>query len=174
MFPGAPRPHKGLEDVLIALEILNQQDLRLVIVGENPYDDYDKEIISKWGKWIIRLPRQPFEKMPEVLSSAHVIVVPQRKSLTSDSQFPLKISDGMAMAKPIITTNLGDIPRVLGKSGYIVAPNSPNQIAKTIKTIFRDYKKAEIKGREARERLIKMYSVNVMARILKKVLLNIA
>ena len=27
MLPGAPRPHKGVEDVLDALELLNQDDL---------------------------------------------------------------------------------------------------------------------------------------------------
>lgn len=36
MFPGAPRPYKGLEDILTALDLLNQADLRLVIVGEVP------------------------------------------------------------------------------------------------------------------------------------------
>ncbi|MEO1184810.1 MAG: glycosyltransferase family 1 protein, partial [Cyanobacteria bacterium J06636_27] len=49
MFPGSPRPHKGVEDVLIALDELNQPDLKLVIVGSNPYDDYDKKLVGKWG-----------------------------------------------------------------------------------------------------------------------------
>ena len=81
MFPGAPRPHKGVEDVLIALDKLNQADLRLAIVGGSPYDDYDDRLIEKWGRWIIKLPRCPVEAMPEILAAAHVVVVPQRRIL---------------------------------------------------------------------------------------------
>ncbi|NES81170.1 MAG: glycosyltransferase family 4 protein, partial [Moorea sp. SIO2B7] len=54
MFPGAPRPYKGVEDVLMALDKLNQPDLRLVIVGGSPYDDYDNQLQKEWGKWIIK------------------------------------------------------------------------------------------------------------------------
>ena len=36
MFPGAPRPYKGLEDVLAAMDRLNEPDLKLVIVGGSP------------------------------------------------------------------------------------------------------------------------------------------
>jgi uracil DNA glycosylase len=32
------------EDVLDALELLNQNDLRLVIIGGSPYDDYDDRL----------------------------------------------------------------------------------------------------------------------------------
>jgi glycosyltransferase involved in cell wall biosynthesis len=64
MFPGAPRPYKGLEDVLIALEQLNQDDIKLVIVGGSPYDEYDDQLIQRWGKWIIQLPKTPAIMMP--------------------------------------------------------------------------------------------------------------
>jgi len=59
MFPGAPRPHKGVEDVLVALEQLNQPDLKLVIVGGSPYDNYDEQLQAKWGRWLIQLPKCP-------------------------------------------------------------------------------------------------------------------
>ncbi|WP_027250321.1 glycosyltransferase, partial [Planktothrix agardhii] len=78
MFPGAPRPHKGVEDVLMALDYLNQDDYRLVIVGGSPYDDYDDQLIQQWGRWIIQIPRSPVETMPEIVAAAHVVVVPQR------------------------------------------------------------------------------------------------
>ena len=106
MFPGAPRPHKGVEDVLIALDNLNQPDLKLVIVGSNPYDNYDKKLIEKWGNRIIKLSKFPVETMPEVLAAADVVVVPQRKNYTTLAQFPLKLTDGMAMGKPILSTKV--------------------------------------------------------------------
>jgi len=170
MFPGAPRPHKGVEDVLVALDQLNDPSLRLVIIGGSPYDNYDDMLIERWGRWIIKLPKQPVEKMPEIVSAAHVVVVPQRDTLTAQAQFPLKLTDGMAMAKPILSTNVGDIPDILNHTGYLVAPNSPNQLADKIKWIFNNFEEASDRGLQARRRCVELYSVDAMAAILSSVI----
>ena len=169
MFPGAPRPHKGVEDVLDALELLNQDDLRLVIIGGSPYDDYDDRLKKRYGKWIIQLPRSPVEKMPELVAAAHVLVVPQRNTLTAIAQFPLKLSDGMAMAKPILSTTVGDIPEILGGTGYLVEPQNPPQIAEMITEIFANWDLAERKGKQGRDRCLEFYGTKAMSKILMDV-----
>ncbi|MFB2835373.1 glycosyltransferase family 4 protein [Floridanema evergladense] len=173
MFPGAPRPHKGVEDVLMALEKLNQPDLRLVIVGGSPYDDYDDKLMQQWGRWIIKLPRCSVETMPEVLAAADIVVVPQRDSLAARAQFPLKLTDGMAMAKPVLTTKVGDIPEILGGTGYLVEPNSPDQIAQQIEYIFHNLSAANEKGKQARERCITYYSVDSMSAVLSNLIASL-
>jgi glycosyltransferase involved in cell wall biosynthesis len=170
MFPGAPRPHKGVEDVLMALEKLNQSDLRLVIVGGSPYDDYDDKLIEKWGRWIIKLPKCSVEVMPEVVSAAHIVVVPQRDTLTARAQFPLKLTDGMAMAKPVLSTRVGDIPSILEDTGYLVNPSSPEQLAQQIQYIFDDLDAAQERGKKARVRCVGKYSIKAMAPVLKTVI----
>jgi glycosyltransferase involved in cell wall biosynthesis len=170
MFPGAPRPHKGVEDVLMALEQLNQPDLRLVIVGGSPYDNYDQQLIEKWGRWIIKLPKCPVEKMPHVLAAAHIVVVPQRDTLTARAQFPLKLSDGMAMAKPVLSTRVGDIPEIVADTGYLVQPSCPEDIAQQIELIFANLELANERGKRARERCVEKYSVEAMASSLKFVI----
>lgn len=173
MFPGSPRPHKGLEDVLIALDQLNQLDLRLVIVGGNPYDDYDDKLIQQWRRWIIKLPKYPVDFMPSVVAAAHIVVVPQRDTLTARAQFPLKLTDGMSMAKPVLSTRVGDIPEILGETGYLVEPSSPEQIASKIEWIFQNLESANEQGRKARERCVKYYSVETMASVLAEVIAGI-
>ncbi|MGH7999128.1 MAG: glycosyltransferase family 4 protein [Brasilonema sp.] len=170
MFPGAPRPHKGVEDVLMALDRLNQSDLRLVIVGGSPYDDYDDKLIQRWGRWIIKLPRCPVEVMPEVVAAAHVVVVPQRDTIIARAQFPLKLTDGMAMAKPVLSTRVGDIPEILGETGYLVDPDSPEQIANQIDLIFQNLESANERGLNARNRCIEKYSIETMASTLESVI----
>ncbi|MBW4452164.1 MAG: glycosyltransferase family 4 protein [Nostoc indistinguendum CM1-VF10] len=170
MFPGAPRPHKGVEDVLIALDELNQQDLKLVIVGGSPYDDYDQQLIEKWGRWIIKLPKCPVEVMPEVVAAAHVVVVPQRDSIIARAQFPLKLTDGMAMAKPVLSTRVGDIPEILAETGYLVDPNCPQQIAAQIQLIFADIEQAKEQGRKARKRCLEKYSLEAMGATLSELI----
>jgi Glycosyltransferase len=170
MFPGAPRPHKGVEDVLMALEQLNEPDLKLAIVGGSPYDDYDDQLMQQWGRWMIKLPRFPVETMPEVLAAAHVVVVPQRDTLTALAQFPLKLTDGMAMAKPVLSTRVGDIPGILGGTGYLVDPNSPAQISQKIQWIFQNLTAANFQGMKARERCVEKYSIQTMAPILSDII----
>lgn len=171
MFPGTARPHKGLEDILMALEQLNQPDLKLVLVGgRNIGDGYVEHLLTKWQPWVIQLPQQPIEEMPEVVAAAHIVVVPQRSSSTAIAQFPLKLTDGMAMAKPILSTLVGDIPEILGNTGYLVDPNAPEQLAVQIKLIFDDLDAANAKGLESRQRCIQNYSLEAMANILAGVL----
>lgn len=173
MFPGAPRPHKGVEDVLMALEQLNQPDLRLVIVGGSPYDNYDDKLMEQWGRWTIKMPKYPVEVMPDVVAAAHIVVVPQRNTLTAVAQFPLKLTDGMAMAKPVLSTQVGDIPEILGETGFLAEPNSPAQLAKQIQWIFDNQIAARDRGMRARERCVEKYSLQAMASILSDVIAHL-
>ncbi|MCG8362810.1 MAG: glycosyltransferase family 4 protein [Pseudanabaenales cyanobacterium] len=169
MFPGAPRPYKGLEDVLAALDQLNEPDLKLVIVGGSPYDDYDDRLMQKWGRWIIQLPKFSYSVMPDVIAAAHIVVVPQQNAPAAQAQFPLKLTDGMAMAKPILATRVGDIPEILGNTGFLVEPGSPSQIATEIQWIFQHLDDANTRGLEARKRCVKHYSIDAMAALLSSV-----
>ncbi|MDJ0706690.1 MAG: glycosyltransferase family 4 protein [Leptolyngbyaceae cyanobacterium MO_188.B28] len=170
MFPGAPRPYKGLEDVLTALDQLNQPDLKLVIVGGSPYDDYDDRLMRKWGRWIIQLPKLPYSVMPDVIAAAHIIVVPQQNVPAAQAQFPLKLTDGMAMAKPILATRVGDIPEILGETGFLVDPSAPDQLATEIQRIFQNLDEANARGLDARKRCIKCYSIDTMASLLSTII----
>ncbi|TVQ07400.1 MAG: glycosyltransferase [Leptolyngbya sp. DLM2.Bin27] len=170
MFPGAPRPYKGLEDVLTAMDMLNQPDLKLVIVGGSPYDDYDRTLLDRWPQHLIYLGKQPYEAMPEVIAAAHAVVVPQRQTPAAAAQFPLKLTDGMAMAKPILVTRVGDMPEILGHTGYLARPDDPADLAAQITTIFSDYPQALRLGRLARERCCERYSMVAIAAQLDQLL----
>ena len=170
MFPGTARPHKGLEDVLLALEQLNQPDFRVVIVGGRKPDSYEDDLMARWGRWLIKLPRFPMDQMAEVVAAAHVVVVPQREQATATAQFPLKLTDGMAMAKPILSTRVGDIPNILSGVGYLVDPASPEQIAHQLQLIFKDLAAANHRGQKARAKCVENYSVAAMSEKLRQVL----
>ncbi|MDJ1182025.1 glycosyltransferase family 4 protein [Roseofilum casamattae] len=172
MFPGAPRPYKGIEDVLLALDRLEQPDLRVVIVGGSPYDDYDRRLKERWGRWLIYIPKLPYEKMPEVVAAAHVVLVPQRNTPAALAQFPLKLTDAMAMSKPVLASNVGDLPEILGDTGYLVDPESPEQICDRLQDIFQDFDRANRQGQQGRERCHANYSISSMSNILASLLAN--
>ena len=142
----------------------------MVIVGGSPYDDYDTTLAERWGRWLIQLPKCPYPQMPELVAMAHVVAVPQRNHPAAQAQFPLKLTDGMAMAKPILATTVGDIPHIVGETGYLVEPDSPAQLAEAIERIFSHPQEARLKGQQARARCIEQYSLEAMAPRLEQVL----
>jgi glycosyltransferase involved in cell wall biosynthesis len=160
MFLGTPRPHKGIDDLLSAFKNIKDPDLRLVIIGVENQREFLKGVDSSIRDRVSVLPKTPFNKLPEYLSAADIIAIPQR--LTSDSigQIPARLFDAMAMGKPIIATRISDIPEVLGDCGYLVDPNKPSQLADAVLHIMSHFNEALLKGLAARERCKQMYDMH--------------
>jgi glycosyltransferase involved in cell wall biosynthesis len=96
-------------------------------------------------------------------------VIPQRKNFASVGQVPAKVFDAMAMAKPIIATNVSDLPEILDGCGWIVEPENPEQLAETIQYVLNNSQEADIIGQKARQKCIEKYSWDVMDKILMRV-----
>lgn len=171
MFPGTPRAHKGLEDILLAIEFLKTPNIRLVLVGgRSSSNGYVRALMERWGQWIVRLPAFSADEMPAVVAAAHAIVIPQRDTCVACAQFPMKLTDAMAMAKPILTTTVGDIPEILDGTGFLVQPSNPEELAEMLAHILRDPQAAENRGRNARERFVNSFSLGVVGPVLSAVI----
>ena len=116
---------------------------------------------------------QSFKKVPEFLSIADIFAIPQDNSLSSVGQIPAKVFDAMAMAKPIITTNVSDLPFILNGCGWIVKSGNPLQLAEKIEYVLNNPKEAQDIGLKARKRCIELYSLNVMKESVLGILSNL-
>ncbi len=168
MFFGTPRPHKGIENLIKAVSI-KKENVVLVLVGIDK-NEHSQNLV-KMGKTILKkrfksYGLQSFNKIPEFLTIADLIVIPQRKTASTVGQVPAKIFDAMAMAKPIIATKVSDLPEILDGCGWLVEPEKPKQLAKTIQYVLNNPQKADKMGREARQKCIKKYSWNAMEKLL--------
>jgi glycosyltransferase involved in cell wall biosynthesis len=176
MFFGTPRPHKGVDDLLEAVRLINNQDIILVIVGIDVSNQYCKELIDNAKNTLnnrfIWYGLQPFEKIPEILSIANVVVIPQRESYSTVGQMPAKVFDAMAMAKPIVATKVSDLPEVLKGCGWIVEPGNPKRLAETIELVLDDDEKSKKIGWKARDKFIKKYSWNALEKKLVNIFKN--
>ncbi len=167
MFLGTPRAHKGIDDLIRAVENLDYPDVRLVFIGaESSFDPQRNKSLSDQEKVVV-LPKIPFDQLPKHLSAADILVVPQRDTTDTQGQIPAKLFDAMAMAIPVITTPVSDIPEVLGGNGYLVEPGNPEQLATTLKYVLDHPDEAKEKGKRARQRCIERYDIKVMEKKLK-------
>ena len=162
MFLGTPRPHKGIDDLLIALKKIQNPGLCLVIIGSDNQQKFMKEVDKSIQDRIFVLPEISFDKLPNYLSAADILVIPQR--LTSDSvgQMPAKLYDAMAMAKPVLATRVSDIPEVLGNCGYLVNPGEPSKLGEAIQYILDNPVEAFNKGKAAREKCQRNYDIKIL------------
>ncbi|MCA9750379.1 MAG: glycosyltransferase family 4 protein, partial [Romboutsia sp.] len=176
LFMGTIRPHKGIETLINSISEIPNSTISLLLVG---IDDslYNKEIVllgrRKLLKRFYSFNIQPFFKVPEFLSMADVIVIPQKKNMSSMGQMPAKIFDAMAMEKAIISTSVSDIPEVLKGCGIIIDAESQQEMSDAIKSLFEDVEKREFLGEKARNKFIKNYSYSAMREVLKTIINNI-
>jgi glycosyltransferase involved in cell wall biosynthesis len=165
-FIGTPRPHKGLENLIDAMGLIRDQRFVLMVVGIEE-DTYFAELKKRVEDLRLKdttffFPQQPFKTLPDFLSVADLVVVPQSKRAASYGQVPAKIFDAMAMAKPIIATNIADIPEILRDCGWIVEPDDHRRLADTILYVSNHQDEAKEKGKKARDKCKREYSWNAM------------
>ena len=75
----------------------------------------------------------------------------------------------MAMARPIVATNVSDLPKILSGCGWIVNPNDPAQLAGAIEKVLNAPGLAMEAGRAAREKCIEEYGWDSLEKTLVSV-----
>jgi glycosyltransferase involved in cell wall biosynthesis len=178
MFMGTPRMHKGLSELTEAFKKAEAGNAVLVLAGFDLADRQQKqlhdELKGKLEEKCLILPQQPFEKIPELLSAADIIVIPQQNTLSSVGQIPAKLFDAMAMAKPVIASRINDIPEILKDCGWTYMPGNSNDLAEKLKYALGHPDEARLLGENARRQCVAKYSCRAMAPKMKEVLLKAA
>jgi len=167
LFTGMPHIHKGIDDLVKAIEILSDDAIRLMLVI--PRMDFLRKIKNANNKYIIPVGPQPHSKMPEFLELTDLVVLPQKNTKFAQAQVPGKVFEAMAMTKPIIATNVGDLPEILNDCGWIVEPENPEKLAEKIQYVLSHPEEAKKMGQNARKKCIEKYSWDAMEKILIKI-----
>jgi glycosyltransferase involved in cell wall biosynthesis len=157
VFAGIAHPAKGVGDIIASLRKLGAQrrDWRLVIVG--PVTAYAKELAEQDDR-VILLGTQPPTRTPEFLAMADLVVLPQQVARASQGQMPMKLYEAMAMGLPVISTQMSDIPELLGGCGLVTPPGDLGQLADAIALMLDNPAGAADLGRRARQRIVERYS----------------
>jgi len=165
-FIGSPRAHKGIEDLIGAMELLDERFL-LLVVGLDE-GEYCQSLVAKAKRSRLEsrsafFSEQPFSELVDFLTITDLVVVPQRKMPASYGQVPAKLFDAMSMAKPIIATNVYDIPCVINSCGWIIEPENPKQLAEVISYVSSHPHEASNMGLRAKEKYEARFSWDLMS-----------
>ena len=174
MFFGTLMVYKGVEELIKSVELIKNHNIILVVAGLNyksPYClklvQYAKKVLGK--DRFIDFGLQPFRKIPEFMAIADVVVIPQRETPATIGQMPAKVFDAMAMGKPIIATNVSDLPEVLNGCGWITEPGNTKQLSETIEYVLDNKGVAKEMGWKTRQKCIDKYSWDAVEKVLVKI-----
>jgi glycosyltransferase involved in cell wall biosynthesis len=162
LFLGTPRSHKGIEDLIEAVQLIRNKDINILLVGADSGNPYVQHLIEKANGVLNVVGTRPLSERPYWLSVADMVVLPQRLSSATKGQVPAKLFDAMAMAKPIVASAVSDIPQILEGCGIVVPPNDPKTLADGIGYLIANPDKAAELGAAARRVCAQRYSLEVI------------
>lgn len=154
--------NKGTTYLVEALGILSKKlNVKLILVGGGPEEERIKKQISALNleDKVLHFKNIADEKMYQLYVLADISVTP-----TLYEGLPLVILEAMACGKPIVASDVSEVPQVVrnGENGFLVPPKNPLAIAEAVLKI-RDRNLFEAMGRRSQE-IIKDYDWNVIAK----------
>lgn len=132
-FLGRLTHSKGIDLILDAAHKLRQQgfNFRILICGSGLIKAELKQISQKQGltDWVIWQDPVRHEQAPEVISKFDVLVLPSRTTPEWKEQFGHVLIEAMAMGVPVVGSNSGEIPNVIGRSDLVFQEENTQELA---------------------------------------------
>jgi len=150
---------KGLMDMVNALE-QTPADVNLLFVGAGPYQPALEQRVRERG-WEARvrfLPPRPLEQLPQVMNALDALVLPSRTTARWKEQFGRVLIEAQACQTPVIGSDSGAIPEVIGSAGMIVPEGSAEALAQAMLSLRDAPERAGEMGRLGRRRVEENYT----------------
>ncbi len=152
----ADQPLKGTQHFIEALERLTPKfpGLRVIFIGRPKPDGYtDKKIRSPaLAPYVQVVPDATNEQLVKLYAKSSIAVVP-----SVYEGFGLPAVEAMACGLPVVATDGGALPEVIGDAGMIVPKKDPRALAAAIGELLRDANDRKYLGRRAREFVLERY-----------------
>jgi len=165
VFVGTLKKWHGVENAIAAVEKLIECDdnWALLIVGDGPEKNYLQNMTIRKGldERIMFMGKVKYDEVPFYIGAASVCLAPfdkARNDLTGLS--PLKIFEYMACGKPIITTRVGGLERIIDQHecGMVVDPENVDGLVKAITKLLSEPELAEKLGKRGRRAAVEHYT----------------
>lgn len=162
---------KGQQHLIAAMpEILKVfPQAKLIIAGGGSDEEYFKKIVFSLGVEKNVEITGFIKDLTEFFSKINIFVFPSAWELEG---FGVVTIEAMAHKLPVVASNYGPIPEIVdnNKTGLLVHPKDPKEIAKAIVTLLKDKKKQIIFGQNGYDKVKKNYLITDISAKITKVL----
>lgn len=170
IFAGTPRLHKGVKNIIFALEKIKGIELPgLLICGGagSETGELVRFAHSALGKTRFRYIEQ-YDRLNagKYLSAADIACIPSLINSTSIGQVPTKLFEAMAMGLPVIASGVCDIPELIKDIGLSVPPGDIIALSNAIKKLVLNPGLSMEMGSKARIRALNQFSYDAAGPVL--------
>lgn len=153
---------KGIQYGIKAVKILIEEGFKIkyLIIGDGEYKKNLEELVKALHieDNVIFLGSKENSQLPKYYSLSHVAIFPS----LADETFGISIAEAMSCGIPVISTNIGGIPEVIGKNGFLVSPCNDREIAIKLKLLINDESLRREMALEGRKRIIEKFSWEII------------
>jgi glycosyltransferase involved in cell wall biosynthesis len=101
---------------------------------------------------VLDLGTQPFEKMPEVMAAADVLLLPVSDNLMNRARGPIKLGDYLSAGRAVLANPVGDLKQLLTeRTGGVLTSDAPEVYGGALAGLLAAPARAEALGRAARK-----------------------
>ncbi|MEP7340596.1 MAG: glycosyltransferase family 4 protein [Acidobacteriota bacterium] len=163
-FTGRLTAAKGLDVLMRAMEMVKKPEKwSLLLLGSGPYE----ERIVRWSQergWAdrVKIKLARHHEMPRYLGVMDMLVAPSQTTRAWREQFGRMLIEAFACGVPVIASDSGEIPFVVGNGGRIVPEHDVAAWSRAITELLTDYSTRAELARLGLER-VKQYTVATVA-----------
>ena len=139
---------KGLMDMVEALPFC-PRGMTMVFAGAGEYQPALEQRVRDMGMsdHVRFLPARAIEKLPQVMNALDALILPSRTVPSWKEQFGRVIIEAQACETPVIGSDSGAIPEVIGEGGLIFPERNPVALGAAIAKVKSDPVRAREMGR---------------------------
>jgi glycosyltransferase involved in cell wall biosynthesis len=161
---------KGLTDLVDALRFL-PSNVHVLFVGSGPLDTELQRLARelKVEAQVHFLPSRPLEELPIVMNALDVFVLPSRTTPSWKEQFGRVIIEAQSCATPVIGTDSGAIPEVVGNGGLVIPERNSQALAQAISTLQQNPAQRAAMGAAGRRQVEQLYTWKQVAQRMRDI-----
>lgn len=147
--------HKKITDIVEAIFLLRNPNLRLLIVGDGPDEQLVREKVREKGlEGQVIFVGYQFDTAPYYQLMDIFCIVSQREG------FGLVAAEAMLHQLPVVASNVGGLKDVVidGETGFLVPTGLPNKVAEKIQILIGDHKLRKLMGQKGRLRALEKFT----------------
>lgn len=152
-------PEKGVDLLLRAAAGLGGE-WRLRIIGDGPERAALQGLAAELGlgervEWVARV---PFAQVPAEMARLDVLALPSRTRPNWKEQFGRVLVEAMSCEVPVIGSDSGEIPHVLGETGLVFPEGDAAALGRCLELVRDEPNRRGRWGRPGRQRVLERYT----------------
>jgi glycosyltransferase involved in cell wall biosynthesis len=142
---GIDGPIRGLENVLYAAKILSRREVRFNIIGAGTHLSALQRLAWRLGltESVRFTGWMEFEHAMGIVAASDLCLLPHISCVSTENTLPHKISQYLALGKPVISSDLRPIRRLFSGAYIPWIPYTPRRLAEMIEELFREPEEAK-------------------------------